>query len=103
MTVYSLTNAISLAALRKVLREINDVSEWFYLGTCLGLAVHTLTTIRQAHVGDPESCKVVMMEKWLQGMDSVSEDGGPSWHQLADVLESLGYLRKAQKIKKDYC
>ena len=43
------------------------------------------------------------MEKWLQGMDEVSEDGGPSWQQLADVLESIGHKHKAQKIKKDYC
>ena len=88
--------------LGNVIREISDVSDWFLLGACLGLKPHTLATIREAHVADPESCKVVMIEKWLQGMDEVSVVGGPSWQQLADVLESMGHKLKAQKIKKDY-
>ena len=86
-----------------VLREISDFSDWFYLGTCLGLRAHTLATIRQMHVAEPGSCKAVMIEKWLQGMDDVSADGSPSWQQLADVLEILGDVRKAQKIRKNYC
>ena len=89
--------------LRKVLREIVDVSDWFTLGVLLGLKPHTLANIREAHVADPESCQVIMIEKWLEGIDDVSEDGGPSWQQLADVLESLGHVRQAQKIRKDYC
>ena len=94
---------LSSSALRKVLKEISDVSDWFYLGVCLGLRPNTLATIRQAHVADPVSCKVVMIEKWLQGMDEVNEDGGPSWQQLADVLEGIGHKHEAQKIKKNYC
>ena len=97
-----ITKTLSSAVLSKVLREIRDVSEWFHLGASLGLRVHTLETIHQAHA-DPESCKEVMIEKWLQGMDEVSQAGGPSWQQLADVLEKLQYVRQAQKIKKDYC
>ena len=86
-----------------VLREIGDFSDWFHLGTCLGLRTHTLASIREMHVADPGSCKAVMIKKWLQGIDDVSVAGGPSWQQLADVLESLGQVRKAQKIRKDYC
>ena len=86
-----------------VLREIGDFSDWFPLGTRLGLRVHTLTAIRQAQLADPESCKAVVIENWLQGMDDVSVVGDPSWQQLADVLENLGHVRKAKKIRKDYC
>ena len=86
-----------------VLREISDFSDWFHLGTCLGLRAHTLATIRETHVADPGSCKAVMIERWLQGMDDVSSVGGPSWQQLADVLEDIGQVCKAQKIRKDYC
>ena len=89
--------------LSNVLKEISDFSNWFHLGTCLGLSVNTLTTIQQAHIADPGSCKAIMIDKWLQGMDDVSVVGGPSWHQLADILENLGQVCKAQKIKKDYC
>ena len=88
--------------LSNVIREISDVTDWFCLGASLGLKPHTLATIREAHVAYPGSCKVDMIEKWLQGMDEVNDAGGPSWQQLADVLESLGYARKAQKIK-NYC
>ena len=91
------------AVLCKVLGEISDVSDWFLLGAHLGLKPCTLATIRLAHVADPGSCKVVMIEKWLQGADDVSVVGGPSWQQLADVLKSMGYVRQAQKIKKFYC
>ena len=93
----------SSSVLSNVLRKISDISEWFPLGASLGLRVHTLTTIRQTHVTDPGSCKAVMLEKWLQGMDDVSVVGGPSWQQLADVLENLGHVRRAKKIRKDYC
>ena len=89
--------------LGNVIKEIIEVPDWFLLGACLGLKPHTLATIREAHMADPESCKVVMIEKWLQGMDEVSVVGGPSWQQLADILEYIGHKLKAQKIKKDYC
>lgn len=86
------------AVLGNVLIEIRACTDWFYLGACLGLEYETLESIRQANVGDPERCKVAMIAKWLQGMDRVGEAGGPSWHQLADVLRELGYAREAQKI-----
>ena len=82
---------------------IMTCTDWFYLGACLGLECHTLTTISDTHVNQPERCKVVMIDKWLQGMDRVSEAGGPSWQQLADVLRKLGHVREAQQIEKDYC
>ena len=89
--------------LSNVLGEISDFSDWFHLGASLGLSVNTLTTIRQVHIADPGSCKAVMIDKWLQGMDDVSVVGGPSWQQLADVLENIGQVCKAQKIRNDYC
>ena len=89
--------------LSNVIKEIIEVSDWFLLGTCLGLKSHTLEAIHLAHVAEPGSWKAVMIEKWLQGMDEVSVVGGPSWQQLADVLERMGYVRQAQNIKKDYC
>ena len=94
---------LSSAVPSNVLMVIRTCTDWFHLGACLGLEYHTLTTIKDTHVGHPEDCKVAMVSKWLQGMDGVSEAGGPSWQQLADVLRKLGHAREAQQIKKDYC
>ena len=90
------------AVLRNILIVIRTCTDWFYLGACLGLEYHTLHAIRDTHMGHSEDCKVTMIDKWLQGMDQVSDAGGPSWQQLADVLKKLGHAREAQTIEKDY-
>ena len=89
--------------LGNVLRVISDISDWFPLGTWLGLRVHTLDTIKKTYMGCPESCKAAMVEKWLQGRDDVRVFGGPSWQQLAGVLRDLGHAREAQRVEEDAC
>ena len=75
-------------------RELTDVngSEWFNLGTQLGVKDFTLRDIEANHRGDVQRCKREMLRIWLQS--------GPKnpWKTLAAALESIGRKVLAQRI-----
>ena len=62
-----------------------------------------MENIRQANAGDPARCKVAMVAQWLQGKDGVVDQGGPSWQQLADTLNLVGYAQLALNITSNHC
>ena len=81
-----------------LLEELTDISgsEWFNLGSRLGVKIFTLRNIEASHRGDVQRCKTEMLFAWLRS--------GPThpWTKLATTLECMGNKVLAQKILEKY-
>ena len=81
-----------------LLEELEDISgsEWFNLGSRLGVKIFTLKDIEANHRRDVQRCKTEMLHAWLQS--------GPTnpWMDLATTLKCMGNEVLAQKILEKY-
>ena len=68
-----------------------DFSEWKDLGLALGLHVTTLNLIDSDHL-------LNTIKAWLQCRDDVGE-GGATWQNLINAVESVGNIAAAGKIR----
>ena len=61
--------------------------KWFHLGLSLELQYSTLKNIEFYCRQHEENYMTNMLQKWLNGVDCVSERGPPSWRSLALALD----------------
>lgn len=77
----------------KTLKEsLFDFSEWKNLGIALGLHITTLNLIDSDHL-------LNTIKAWLQCRDDVGE-GGATWQNLINAVESVGNIAAAGKIRE---
>ena len=57
---------------------------WFLLGVQLDIETSFLKQIEKNYIGDPERCKIEVIDIWLR------LDPEPTWNKLAHALEDMG-------------
>lgn len=80
--------------MKDLIRELEEVTEWDYLGTCLGLPEPTLQTIRRDHRNTEERKRKVFME-WVKIKV-------PTWRRVVRALLEMGMEVLAKRIAGKY-
>ena len=75
-------------------------TEWIQLGDALGLSYNTLNSIETDHPNNTSRCLRECIVKWLDGADSVDENGGARWSTLIKALEECHQKQSADFISK---
>lgn len=77
-----------------LIRELEEVTEWDYLGTCLGLPEPTLQTIRRDHRNTENRRREVLMV-W-------AKIKVPTWRRVVRALLEMGMEVLAKRISEKY-
>ena len=81
-----------------VLRELDGITNWKYLGLLLGLKDSTLTEM-QANEPDTIRCKMAMLHLWLSLRDGVIGKGGATEDTLVKALYTMKENTVAHRIQ----
>lgn len=73
-------------------------SEWQPIGTFLEISSEELSIIAERHRGDPQKCLMAMLSVWLHRTNPA-----PSWTDIADAVEFIGWPDIAQGIRQKHC
>ena len=79
-----------------LVHELNEVTNWQYLGMFLGLGMAEIKEIEQDHSDTPRR-RMEMLEKWMR------KEGNPSWEMVVEALEKMSELRLANQLRVKYC
>ena len=90
--------------MRKVLIELNDISDVETLGLDLGIRMSALEKIMTEHPQQLEKQKTRVIYHWLKGREIVREKQGepPTWTGLADAVSRLDPTL-SERIRRQYC
>ena len=73
--------------------------KWKPIGIYLEIPEAQLKTIDKQHRGDPQECLMAMLtESWLPRVSPP-----PTWQDLAEAVEFVGYPDVAQKLRDKFC
>ena len=78
-----------------LVREVEDVVEWYRLGAYLGLGVSEIKEIEQNH-HDVARRRMAMLDKWAM------KEVNPSWEKVISALENMSEMALANRLKKKY-
>ena len=78
-----------------LVREVEDVVEWYRLGAYLGLGVSEIKEIEQNH-HDVARRRMAMLDKWAK------KEVNPSWEKVISALENMSEMALANRLKKKY-
>lgn len=82
------------AEMRDLILELEEVTEWDYLGVCLGVPGATLRAIRRDERG-AESRKRAMLMEWAKIKK-------PTWYRIVHALLEMGMEVLAKRIAAKY-
>lgn len=82
------------AELRELTYELEDVTDWYWLGILLRLQPARLQYIEQRYSSEPHRCKMEMLTCWLRSETS------PSWLLVAGAVKRMGFNRLAEDITR---
>ena len=80
--------------MKEILQELEEVTDWYYLGLCLGVEEPRLKAIRKDNKGN-ENRKRAMLFAW-------SKLQVPTWRKVVRALLEMGERVLAEKIAKKY-
>ena len=80
--------------LKDVLSELHEVTDWFYLGMCLGIPIATLQAVKK----DYKHTDVRKREVFLKWME-IEE---PTWSKIVRVLREMGKRALANRIAQNH-
>ena len=85
--------------MKQLLQQLyNTVADkWRAIGILLEIPEAQLMTIDEKYRGDPQKCLMAMLSNWLATSSS------PTWQELAESVEFVGYRNVAQKLREKYC
>ena len=89
--------AVNTLTLQNLSMEVVPVSDWFMLGTRLGVQSHLLHTIQESNPHNPQRCKLDMLDTWLRNTSN------PSWNDVMNALCQMEEKKVAKKIEQMYC
>ena len=73
--------------------------KWNPIGIYLEIPEGQLNAIDAKHRGDPQKCLMAMLtESWLPRVRPP-----PTWAELAEAVEFVGYSDVAQKLRDKFC
>ena len=72
-------------------------SEWKRLGVNLEIPEGMLNSIAADYPHKSEDCLLEMLKEWLK-----RQDAPPSWANIVDAVESLGYKQLGSELKEKY-
>ena len=80
-----------------LLKELQEVDDWYMLGAYLNVPVRELKKIKATHTQDGvDRCKLEMLQYWLDTTMTAS------WKDIARALEQLNMLTLAARLKLKY-
>ena len=82
------------AEMRDLIQELEEVTEWDYLGVCLGVPGSTLRAIRRDERG-AEGRKRAMLIEWAKIKK-------PTWYRVVRALLEMGREVLAKRIAEKY-
>lgn len=80
--------------LKDVLGELREVTDWFYLGMCLGIPIAKLQAIKQDYKHTDERKREVFL-KWMEMEE-------PTWSKIVRVLREMGKKALANQIAQNH-
>ena len=84
-------------SLKQILRDTKEVRNWFSLGVQLGIETGDLKYIEGKYTGDPERCKIEVIEYWLKNYPE------PTWNELAQAVEDMGgHARVVETLRANH-
>ena len=86
--------------LRVLLEELRSVTDWFTLGTLLGVEHSKLTQIQAEYANFPHvlnRCKIELFSYWLDMCHN------PTWDMVANALDGIGAEAVARNVRKNHC
>ena len=73
--------------------------KWHPIGVYLEISDAQLNAIDAKHRGDPQKCLMAMLtESWLPRVSPP-----PTWQEIAEAVEFVGYPDVAQKLTDKFC
>ena len=86
---------LSVKDVAKVLKELEDIIEWYSLGTYLEVASSALGVIERENI-TIKLRMIKMLEHWLR------TGRGCSWRKLVEALYQMGELTVADNIRRKH-
>ena len=80
--------------LKALSKELTSVTDWYKLGTNLGLKHLKLCVIESRNPG-LQQCKLDVLDTWLHSHPN------PSWSLIVDALYEMGEVSVAERIKQE--
>ena len=84
----------TVASLKDVVSELQEVTDWYYLGLCLGVPFTELQSIKQDYWHIEERKREVLLA-W-------SDKEKPTWLKVVNVLVEMRKMPLAQQIAQKY-
>ena len=73
--------------------------KWKPIGIYLEIPEPQLKAIDKQHRGDPQECLMAMLtDSWLPRISPP-----PTWEEIAEAVEFVGYPDVAQKLRDKFC
>lgn len=99
---FFLTDKKSSPKIVKDLLLKNDFSgDYYALGLNLGLSKETMDGIKREHKNDASQCLLECLKSWIQQIDDVNSNGGPTIFALNKALLEMGEEKVADGIHKE--
>ena len=87
---------IPVPTVQLLIKELNDVDDWYMFGVILGVPVSQLKKIKSSNPhGGVERWLVDMFDYWIKNSD-------PSWREIFEALASLKRRDLAAQVEKKY-
>ena len=86
--------ANTVAILKDLVSELQDVTDWYYLGLCLEIPLEKLQSIKQEYRHREDRKREVLLA-W-------SDKEKPTWVKVVNVLMDMRKMSLAQQIAQKY-
>ena len=80
--------------LKDVISELHEVTDWFYLGMCLGIPTSVLQSIKQDY-RDTDGRKREVFLRWMKLEE-------PKWSKIVRALREMGKKALANQIAQKH-
>ena len=94
MSVLMTFTVNTVAILKDLVSELQDVIDWYYLGMCLGIPLAKLQSIKQDYRHIEERKREVLLA-W-------SDKEKPTWVKVVNALVDMRKMSLAQQIAQKY-
>ena len=92
-TILSLSADLNMSTL---LERLHTISDWYLLGTHLGLLDHKLDQIKQEHPFSTSDCLLKMLQFWLHNGRNIS------WSSLGEAIAKMPDVVCARNVEQQY-
>jgi len=80
--------------LSDLVNELQEVTDWFYLGMCLRVPLATLMNIRESQ-GNVEAYRREMLDAWMK-------EENPTWSKVVTALKEMKLTALAKRLASKF-